>query len=107
EPPEPMREPPEPMREPPEQEHPEQPPEQIQNIAPAGAWIEVCKVGDRNFRQAYWRSNVPMFQYKRAKGDAPALTKKQYIGKENGTEHQAAIAMVERRKELRKNATRN
>jgi hypothetical protein len=70
-------------------------------VAPAGVWVECCKVTNSNFRQAYWRSRDPCFTP--IKGNNPeAKCKKQYIGKENSAAHKAAIAQIERRNKIQK-----
>jgi hypothetical protein len=70
-------------------------------VAPAGVWVECCKVAKSNFRQAYWRSRDPCFTP--IKGNNPeAKCKKQYIGKENSAAHKAAIAQIERRNKINK-----
>ncbi|MBD2153129.1 Dam family site-specific DNA-(adenine-N6)-methyltransferase [Leptolyngbya sp. FACHB-16] len=68
-------------------------------LAPQGAWLETGKVKGKEFRQAWWRSSKPMFTPARSKGNAEALIKSSYIGKEGGAEHKAAIAAYQRRKE--------
>jgi hypothetical protein len=70
-------------------------------VAPAGIWIECCKVSGSTFRQAYWRSHDPCFTPKRG-GNPEAKCKKQYIGKAGSEEHKRAIAEVERRNRINK-----
>lgn len=60
-------------------------------LAPDGAWIEVGKVSGRNFIQAYWRSNTPIFEGKRRK----------YIGKAGSPKHQEAITAQKNSDRLR------
>jgi hypothetical protein len=68
-------------------------------VAPAGVWVECCKVTNSNFRQAYWRSQEPCFTP--IKGNNPeAKRKRRYIGKENSAAHKVAIAQIERRNKI-------
>jgi hypothetical protein len=68
-------------------------------VAPAGVWVECCKITNSNFRQAYWRSREPCFTP--IKGNNPeAKCKKQYIGKEGSDAHKVAIAQIERRNKI-------
>jgi hypothetical protein len=67
-------------------------------VAKPGAWIEVEAVKGRNFRQAKWVSETACFQSKRVKG---SKCKTQYIGKEDSPKHKRAIAMVQRRNQIK------
>jgi hypothetical protein len=70
-------------------------------VAPAGVWVESCKVSHSEFRQAYWRSREPTFTPIKS-NNSEAKCKKQYIGKENSAAHKAAIAQIERRNKIQK-----
>lgn len=67
-------------------------------IPPDGAWINICKVQGKEFKQARWKSREPCFA---SNSNPEAKLRSQYIGKENSPEHQAAIAMVKRRQRIR------
>jgi hypothetical protein len=70
-------------------------------VAPAGVWVECCKVSHSEFRQAYWRSREPCFTP--IKGNNPeAKCRKRYIGKEGSNAHKAAIAQIDRRNKIQK-----
>jgi hypothetical protein len=59
-----------------------------QNLSPDGAWIECAPVyGRKNWVQAYWRSNTPIFDGK----------KRKYIGKQGSPKHCEALAQVSNR----------
>lgn len=66
----------------------------LEQEAPDGAWIECGKVAGREFRQAYWRSEKPIFPSRNGRG----LVRRRYIGREGGPEHQKAIEAYQRRK---------
>jgi len=76
-------------------------------IAVSGVWIECGKVSGKEFRQAYFRSTVPIFQAKSQAGFAKSesgLVKRQYIGEENSKAVTAAAESIVRRKRLIANA---
>jgi len=52
-----------------------------------GCWIETGAIKGRQFRQAWWRSQKPMFPSKRCPGE---LVKTCYIGEESVPVHKAA-----------------
>ncbi|AFY75425.1 hypothetical protein Syn7502_03590 (plasmid) [Synechococcus sp. PCC 7502] len=72
-------------------------------VAEQGVWIEYGKVSKRKFRQAYYRSNKPIFQSKLQaallSGES-GLVKRQYIGEENSKQVRAAGEAIARRNEL-------
>jgi hypothetical protein len=73
------------------------------SVAPAGVWIEFGKVSKRKFKQAYYRSEKPIFQPKRQSSLAKSesgLVKRQYIGEENSKEVKGAAEAIARRNEL-------
>ena len=67
-------------------------------VASHGCWIETGLVKGRQFRQAWWRSQKPMFPSKRSPVE---LVKTCYIGQEGGADHKAAITSKERRNRLK------
>jgi len=72
-------------------------------IAQQGVWIECGKVSNRKFRQAYYRSNKPIFPAKRRSSLANSelgLVKRSYIGEENSKEVKAAGEAIARRNRL-------
>lgn len=66
----------------------------LEQEAPPGCWIECGKVPGRKFRQAYWRSNSPIFPSARGRG----LVCRRYIGKEGSPDHMRAIEAYRKRK---------
>lgn len=66
-------------------------------IAPDHCWIECNRCWKRQFRQAFYKSNRAIFDSKRGQGKV----KRQYIGKENGSEHQAAKVAIANRNRLK------
>jgi len=72
-------------------------------LAVVGVWIEYGKVSKKKFRQAYFRSRVPIFQAKGQAGLAKSesgLVKRSYIGEENSKAVKAASESVVRRNRL-------
>ncbi|MBW4441175.1 MAG: hypothetical protein KME10_08080 [Plectolyngbya sp. WJT66-NPBG17] len=67
-------------------------------IAPSHCWIETGSVKDRNFRQAWWRSEQAIFESKRSRGKK---VKSCYIGEEGSPEHQEAKRAKYRRERLK------
>ena len=61
---------------------------------PDGIWINCCKVPNRDFKQAVWKSDKPRPEW----GDK----KSRYIGKFGGDEHLSAIAQHRAGQELRR-----
>lgn len=61
------------------------------NLAPDGAWIETGMVSGREWRQAYWRSDSPIF----------GGSKRKYIGKVSSPKYYQAIEAVQNRKRLK------
>ena len=60
-----------------------------QNLSPDGAWIETAPVyGRKDWVQAYWRSNSPVFGGK----------KRRYIGKAGSPKHHKALEQVANRR---------
>ena len=68
------------------------------DVAPQGCWIETGAIKGRQFRQAWWRSQKPMFPSKRCPSE---LVKTCYIGEEGGPDHKVAIVARERRNRLK------
>lgn len=64
-------------------------------VAQKGAWIEVDKVGSRNFRQARWCS-----ENLTTETSSKRSRTRRYIGREGSPEHLEAIKMLERRREI-------
>ncbi|MEP0917495.1 HNH endonuclease [Leptolyngbya sp. DQ-M1] len=64
-------------------------------VAPKGAWIEVDKVGSRNFRQARWCSENSTIE-----ASSKRSRTRKYIGRAGSPEHLEAIRMLERRREI-------
>ena len=72
-------------------------------VAQSGIWIEYGKISKRKFRQAYYRSNTPIFEPKRQGtygSSESGLVKRQYIGEENSKEVKKAGEAIARRNEL-------
>jgi hypothetical protein len=67
-------------------------------IAPEHCWIETGRVKGRRFRQAWWRSEKPIFRSKR---DPEKKVRTCYIGEEGGSAHQEAKLEKQRRDRLK------
>lgn len=59
-------------------------------LSPEGAWIECGKVPGKDWNQAYWKSNEPIFDGQ----------KRKYIGSVYSDAHLQAIASLRRRDDL-------
>lgn len=71
----------------------------VNGMLPPGCWIETGKVKGRDFRQAWLRSDKPMFPSTKPKkpDEETKLVKTYYLGREGSDRHLAAIAAQNRR----------